>query len=220
MVSRNEGYRRGAGKEEVAIEILQAFLKERIGNPGSVIEDPAENYLFGDLRFGDGPTIECKGQPIDPAKYRQNFVEVFEVTGNQRHSGGFSSLCSVLGFSPDVLAATKVRVAGTTTEVGRLPYVSVSVTSISSAAFTAYVNYLDGGKHIYVYARDEILGHVRSALANGGFVRGAGKSNEDTFAVFIPLSGMRWSREDGKWSVSGEVTEAKAVATLSAALLG
>ena len=220
MVTRNEGYRRGAGKEDLSIAILQEFLRSRIGNPGTVINDPQENYLHGDLRFPRPATIECKGQPIDPGKYRQNFVEIFEVTANPRHADGFGSLASALGLEPRVLAATNVRAGGTTSQVGVLPFVSVSIRSIVSSAFTAYVNYKDGGKHIYLYSRDEILGHIRSALRGNGFVRGAGNSNEDTFAVYVPLPGMRWSRQAGVWTANGSVTEDAAVAALASALVG
>ena len=37
-----------------------------------------------------------------------------------------------------------------------------------------------------------------------GFVRGAGRSNEDTFAVFVPLPRLRWQRHDGNWEFRGD----------------
>lgn len=219
MVSRNEGYRRGAGKEAVALSILRDFLRETAGTPGTVIEDPDENYLHGDLRFSPTVTIECKGQPIDPDRYRQNFVEVFEVTRNPRHANGFAGLAGLLGMDEPALAAVKVRAGGRTSGLGVLPFVSTSITSIASSAFTAYVNYNDGGRHIYLYARDEIVGHLRRAVAGNGLVRGAGNSNEDTFAVFVPLASMRWTRRNGVWVATGE-TDGNAARGILAGALG
>lgn len=219
MVSRNEGYRRGAGKEAVAISILREFLRETAGNPGTVIDDPDENYLHGDLRFSPAVTLECKGQPIDPDRYPQNFVEVFETTRNPRHSGGFAGVAGLLGLDEAALAAVTVRTGATTSALGVLPFVSTSITSIASSALTAYVNYNDGGRHIYLYRRDEILGHLRRAVVGNGLVRGAGNSNEDTFAVFVPLPSMRWARRNGAWVATGE-TEERVARGVLADLLG
>lgn len=218
MVSRNEGYRRGAGKEELSIAILRDFLEERVGRPGEPITGADENYRHGDLRFSPTVTIECKGQPIDPVRYKQNFVELFEVTRNERHAGGFAAVAGILGMRENALAAASVRTGATRAELGRPTHLSVSITSISTAAFTAYVNYQEGGKHIYVYERDEIMGHIRRAVAGDSMVRGAGNSNEDTFAVFVPLPAMRWSRTGGSWVANGPTKEAAARDLLSGVL--
>jgi hypothetical protein len=218
MVSRSEGYRRGAGKEQLAVAILQDFLLDKLEYSGEVITDPDDNYRHGDLRFPTGSTIECKGQPIDPVRYPQNFVEVFEVTRNDRHSGGLSQAASLLGLSLNELEDAKVRFRSSESRVGKLPRVSVSITSISYATATAYVNYLNDGRHLYFYRRDEILSHIRTAVRRG-FVRGAGNSNEDTFAVFIPLARMRWVKVNQDWQSSGEDSEEDALAQLSNALL-
>ncbi|MGA1361795.1 MAG: hypothetical protein ACO36A_02610 [Ilumatobacteraceae bacterium] len=218
MVTRNEGYGRGAGKEELALTALRGFLTEKIGNAGDEITGYDDNYRMGDLRFPSGTTVECKGQPIDPARYTQNFVEVFEVTRNDLHMGGLDRAAELLGMSVADLTRTSVRVRGTTGTVGDQPRVSVSISSIATAGFTAYVNYVDGGRHIYVYERDELMGHIRTA-ARRGFVRGAGNSNEDTFAVFVPLSRMRWSRSGASWRAAGDEPEQESLARLSRSLL-
>lgn len=218
MVTRSEGYQRGAGKEQVAIAILQDFLLGKVGNPGKVITEPEDNYRHGDLRFPNGSTIECKGQPIDPVKYPQNFVEVFEATRNDRHLGGLEQVAASLGLSVPDLEDAEVRFQRSESRVGKLSRVSVSITSISFATATAYVNYLNGGQHLYVYKRDEILSHIRTAIGSG-FVRGSGNSNEDTYAVFIPLARMRWAQVHGQWQPSGEEPEEKALSQLAGALL-
>lgn len=218
MVSRNEGYRRGAGKEQVAVTILQDFLLSRLGQPGAVIAEPDDNYRHGDLRFPNGSTVECKGQPIDPARYTQNFVEIFEVTRNDLHLGGLERAASLLGLSVTDLEDAKVRSRGSEGRVGKLQRVSVSITSMASASATAYVNYLNGGQHLYIYRRDEILSHISTAIRRG-FVRGAGNSNDDTFAVFIPLARMRWTKVNERWRASGDESEEAATSQLASALL-
>jgi hypothetical protein len=87
--------------------------------------------------------------------------------------------------------------------LGHPPRVSVSLTSIAGSHFTAYVNPEDDGRHIYLYRRDELLKHVQIAVMRE-LLRGAGKSNEDTLAVLIPLSLWRWSRtRDQDWAYQG-----------------
>lgn len=218
MVTRNEGYGRGAGKEELALAALRGFLKEKIGHRGEEITGYEDNYRLGDLSFPTGVTVECKGQPVDPARYPQNFVEVFEVTANDLHLGGLARAAELLGMPVDDLVRTRVRARGAAGVVGNQQRVSVSISSIAAAGFTAYVNYLDGGRHIYVYERDELMGHIRTA-ARQGFVRGAGNSNEDTFAVFVPLSRMRWSRNGTDWRATGDEPEQDSLGRLSRSLL-
>jgi hypothetical protein len=218
MISRSDGYRRSAGKEQISIAVLQKFFREKIGNSGEIIVGAEENYRVGDLRFPQGLTIECKGQPIDPERYLQNFVEVFEVTENDRHVGGLSQIAELLDMTIDEIAQTSVRFRGAVSKVGNPPRVSVSITSICAAAYTAYVNSTNGGLHIYLYSRSEIVSHLRAAIRKG-FVRGAGKSNEDTFAVFVPLAQMRWTRRNGVWSISGNFPDQVVVSRLVADLL-
>lgn len=217
MVSRSEGYRRGAGKEQLSIAVLQEFLQDKLGRSGSVISGQEENYRLGDLMFPGGVSIECKGQPIDPVRYKQNFVELFEATRNDLHLGGLQRFADLLHMEPLDIIRAKVRFRGSITQVGELPRVSVSITSMESATFTAYVNYISGGQHIYLYERTEILEHIRVGISRG-LVRGAGNSNEDTYAVFIPLARMRWSRTGEGWAASGSEPETKSLSLLADAL--
>ena len=217
MVSRSEGYRRGAGKEQLSIDVLQEFLRDKLGRCGVVIDGQEDNYRHGDLRFPCGTTIECKGQPIDPFRYEQNFVELFESTQSDRHLGGLQRFADLLHLELSDIIHAKVRFRGSIAQVGELKRVSVSITSMESAAFTAYVNYMNGGQHIYIYERDEILSNIRSGLKKG-LVRGAGNSNEDTYAVFIPLPRMRWARNKERWAASGSESEIASISRLADAL--
>lgn len=210
MVSRNEGYALGRGKEGPALEMAAEFFRRVVGVEPSVVTDREENWERGDIRFPSGAYAECKGQPIDPDRYPLNFVEVCEVTPNPVHLGGMERLAASLGVDYWQLADVNVwdnrdghrgLCAFGTPEM-----VSPSFHTISSARVTVYVNATSPTAHIYLYGRNEIVRLVRDELLLGeGMVRGAGKSNEDTFGAKIPLPAMRWtSREGGGWEYAGE----------------
>lgn len=220
MVSRAEGYRRGAGKESPALAVVQEFFRVVVGVTLEVITDRDENYQLGDLRSPAGVTMECKGQPIDPLKYRQNFIEVFEETHRPEHAGGFRELAALLGMAPERLAELDVVLRdGTRVVLDSLPHVSVSIHSFFNSPLTTYVNYRDGGKWIYVYDRRELTGHIKEAVPKG-LRRGMGNSNEDTFAVLIPIAEKRWQRARGHWQWAGAGSAEAAVAHLRAVLNG
>lgn len=210
MVSRNEGYALGRGKEGPALEMASEFFRRVIGVEPSVVTDKDENWERGDIRFPSGQYAECKGQPIDPEKYPLNFVEVCEVTENPFHADGMERLASALGVGYWELADADVwdNRPGRKELVpfGEPAFVSPSFHTISSARVTVYVNATSPTAHIYLYGRSEIGKLVRDELLRGeGMVRGAGRSNEDTFGVKVPLPMMRWtSREGGGWEYSGE----------------
>jgi hypothetical protein len=202
-LSRPDGYRLAVGKEEVSLDVFSDFWDAEFGGVLERIEGAEDNYRFGDFRLDSYTTIEVKGQPINPYRYPQNFVEVFEVTQNQRHAGGFGELARHLQMSEKVLSCIPVKTqSGERVPLGRQKRVSVSVTSMTAAGWIAYVNAAEGGCHIYLYDQSELLGHIRRVVRHG-FVRGAGNSNDDTFAVFVPLPVHRWERTDGRWVYAG-----------------
>src|SRR5579863_8142862 len=108
LVSRNLGYRLAQGKEEPALQCAEKFFQDVVGITLTRITDATDNWQKGDFLAPSGATIECKGQGIDPAKYPQNFVEVFEITNNQKHAGGFEQLAKVLGIDERVLEKVQV----------------------------------------------------------------------------------------------------------------
>ena len=132
---------------------------------------------------------------------------MFEQTKNSRHEGGQAVLSGLLGQTlPKLRAANVYNSKAKTREVlGKVECLSISIRSIFSAEFTGYVNYSNGGRHIYLYSQEEITKHIKLASQNG-FLRGAGRSNEDTYAVLIPLSKHRWVREGFRWSYCGDGT--------------
>lgn len=219
-ISRGEGYRRGSGKEEGGLVLAEDFFARAVGVPLTRIRDPERNYADGDFDAPSGRTIECKRQPIDPRRYPQNFVEVFEYSEQPRHRSGAAALCSILGAGLDELSDTRVRVHGNgTSAVGRLPGASVSIRSIARAAYTVYANPDSAPQHLYVYEREELLGAIRAAVRHSGFRRGMGNSNEDTFAVLVPLPRDRWERSDADWRYAGTAEENRAITVMRSTLL-
>lgn len=207
MVSRTEGYQNAAGVEKIALEAFRSFATSVFGWSLKDIHDAEMNYLEGDFEIKPGYSIECKGQPIDPQKYPKNFVELFEVTRNPRHEGGLEVVANLLGLSIGDLISLRVYNAKTkrSETVGNERSVSVSIRSIWKAAFTGYINYALGGRYVYLYSGTEIQDCIRTAVKEG-LVRGAGRSNEDTFAVTIPLARHRWERKGSSWDYFGDGT--------------
>ncbi len=217
MITRSQGYGLSAGKEEPALAAAQDFFERVIGVRVERITGAQENYERGDFLAPSGVSIECKGQPIDPARYKQNFVEIFEVTENERHRDGLTTVAQLLGIDLSRAERIPVRIKGrgVPTPLGRPDFISVSIRSMAASGWTIYVNHVGG--HVYLYSSDEIMEHLRST-APLGLARGAGRSNEDTFAVFIPLAKRRWLRSDGAWCWAGEGEQVDAVQSVSKSL--
>jgi hypothetical protein len=209
VVSRSEGYRRGAGKEEGGLVVAEKFFGAHVGVELTRVMDADENYLAGDFRAPSGKSIECKRQPIDPVKYANNFVEVCEETRNPRHEGGGVLLAGLFGITEDQLAAVSVTRRGVRTKFGTPEHLSVSVRSIAGSVLTVYVN-PGPPAHLYVYESAALMGAIKGAMRFKGLVRGAGMSNEDTFAVFVPAPAARWTTGFGEtsWRLSGPGSEA------------
>lgn len=211
-ISREEGYRRSKGKEEQGIQVALNFCKQFFGITPIRIEDPKENYLYGDLRLNgtlEG-TIEVKTQPIDPVKYTKNFVEVFEETKKERHQNGKKKFCELLDIRQTELDQCEYTVKsdkeknakGTLEDVD--DRISVSIQSIRNSKYTIYVNPYGEVKYLYLYDSDALIRLIKESMLRGGLVKGAGNSNNVTFAVFVPLPKKRWSCRDGTWIFIGE----------------
>lgn len=199
MVTRTEGYRAGRGKEGPAIDLVRGFMRNVLGEPTWLIEGAENNYRHGDLMTRSGAGVEVKGQPIDPARYAQNYVEVCEVTNNPRHEDGFRRLCTLLGLSPELLDRVPVRGVDRAT-FGHPPYVSCSLESIFDDNLTIYAN--APGGYLYVYDRDEITHLIKSAVP-GGMRAGPGNANEDSFGVFVPVAAQVWRLVEDEWHYRG-----------------
>lgn len=224
-VSRAQGYKNAVGKEGPAIEFAQQFLRSVLNLESSVITDQADNYSRGDLVVdSSGLTIEVKGQPIHPKKFKQNFVEVFEApaySANPSHSRGLEHLAALLGLSVEALAALRFRLPKTEGDfpVGQPPFVSVSIQSFFGSSCVIYAGVTTG--YIYLYQSDELVELVKSAVRSDGFGRGFGNSNEVTYAVLVPNAAWRWHRgAAGQWAWAGTGDENAAVSAARQLLSG
>lgn len=202
VITKNESYRLSGGKEQAALSVARRFFSEVVGLEPVVVTDKWENILCGDLRFPSGQYAECKGQPVDPYKYANNFVEVCEATTNPDLIGGMGSLSSLLGIPMDDLSSVPVKNHdGTVSPFGYHPLLHNSLESISHSRVTLYVNSTAG--HVYAYGRNEIIRAVSSAVSSKGMLRGAGNSHEDTFGALTALPVMRWELRGDEWSYFG-----------------
>lgn len=220
MVTRTEGYIAGRGKEKLALDMAEAFFVNRVGVDLRTVTDKDENYDHGDFCAPSGEYIEVKGQPIDPVRYPENFVEICEITDNPLHRGGMTRLARLLDMTIDQLSAVSVWNAPTRTRTifGAPTCVSVSLHTLASARVTAYVNATSPTAHLYIYGRAELLQAVQQAIRSGT-VRGAGNSNEDSIGVKVPLPLMTWtSPEGGGWRYTGAHTEQWALSKLQSVL--
>lgn len=215
MPTRGEGYQRAVGKEELALRVAEDFFRTVLGLEPLRINDRDENYTLGDFRFRGG-TVECKGQPIDPDRYRQNFVEVFEAPDNKRgyHLAGFDQVAGYLGATSAELegmmvAERRADYGGGSGPLGRIEHVSVSITSMTNSLYVVYVN--SGAGHLYLYSSRELVALIANRVRAGGLMRGLGDSNDDTFAVMVPLPDYRWKRTEGEWHWTGAGEEEPAI---------
>jgi hypothetical protein len=209
MVTRDEGYERGRGKEDPALDVVRDCIKSVMGLEAGIIADKERNRLYGDLEFVG--TAECKGQPIDPDRYANNFVEVFEdVTdlGKEMHSDGFARTAEILeiprGEFSEVTYVDHRFADRPVLKLGVICRISTSMESIAGSDLTIYANADPKRTFVYFYTREFLLRVVREAVLRGGLRRGMGQSNEDTFGVLVPVSPARWCRVDGQWHFVGE----------------
>jgi hypothetical protein len=220
-ISREEGYRRSAGKEDPALQVAREFFEVVVGLAApTVIVEAERNRKHGDLDLGH-ITAECKSQPIDPEQYDRNFVEVFEDTSSLErfhHRDGLRRTADILNIDLDVMVRVSYRDARTRgqsglrlglglAELGALPFVSCSLESIAGSELTIYVNPDPRRTFVYVYRRAFLLEQVRRQVLQGGLWRGKGRSNDDTFGVFVVNSPACWRREQKTWQFTGPGVE-------------
>ncbi len=163
--------------------------------------DGPHNHTHGDLLAPSGCTIEVKRQPIDPKKYPANFVEIMEdMTRNPKphHVGGFVRTAEILRIQPEDLARLRVTTpqAKSTHALGTLSHVSASLESMTRAKFVIYAN--PELAVVYIYSAMGLLREVRKN-ARRKLIRGAGASNEDTIATFVPNSHASFRRVGDVW---------------------
>lgn len=220
MITRADGYRRSAGKEEKGILVAVNFLSHVLGVNVELISDKHANYSQGDLLTENRKSIEVKTQPINPIKFKYNFVELFEITDKPEHSAGFRRVADILEMTLEKLASVAVRLRnGQIESLTHLANVSVSIESFNRSIFVVYVNPYDANKYIYVYEKSFLKHHITDAVLKKGLVRGAGNSNVDTFAVYVPYPPAIWRHTDVTgWKYAGSEREHDVMRSLTECL--
>lgn len=209
MISRAEGYRRSVGKEHKGLKLATSFLSDVLQLTAVPVHDKERNYSHGDLLIRGKYYIEVKSQPINPVKHPQNFVELFEITANPKHAGGFERIVELLNTSRERLAAVQVKPGSRVVQLSNPPMISVSIESSARASWVVYTNPYSDVKFIYVYERALFHQEITSSLWRTGLIRGAGRSNVDTFAVFISLPPAIWKYSlSTSWQFIGNGNEA------------
>lgn len=201
MITRNEGYRRSAGKEELSLAIFDEWATQyNITN--SRIEGYENNRLQGDIMLQNKSTIELKSQNI--GAYAQNFIEVGELTTNPLHATGYDKLCLIL--EPyGVSALSEVKVTNrdkSVTTFGVPRFFNVGFTPVANGANIMYIN--NDTSLMYFYTAKKFMSLVANAIVNKGFSRGLGMANEDSVSVFIPNSEVAWKKNNGTFAYIGK----------------
>ncbi|MEQ1933167.1 MAG: hypothetical protein ABL962_04725 [Fimbriimonadaceae bacterium] len=219
-------YRAGHGKEEIAINLAQDFLRSVLGVESGFVEDAQLNYECGDLRCGE-KWVEVKGQGINPQKYDQNYVEIFEGPLPSTKHSDFAELAASLKIDEDVLSRVLFtpytmingRKRAVSREcLGQIQPVSISITNFLKTSAVIYANnWIEGLRYLCVYDSTDLFQQCREAILNNLLTRGRGLSNFVTYAVNIPYSDMIWLIEDDVWTYSGH-DEALAIAEVKSLL--
>ena len=189
-LTRNEGYKRAAGKEQIASAIFLDWAKH-YNFDIEEIKGYESNRTIGDY-YLNGKPVECKSQPI--GKYNQNFIELGEITANPIHSNGWQSLKDML-----ITNGTSI------THMEEYTYFNYALTPATNGAHMIYIN--RDTQLIYVYSSQRFIKEVATAVKEKGIQRGLGKSHKDTLSCFIPNATAVFQKINGEWTYKGTTDE-------------
>lgn len=201
IITRNEGYKRAAGKEEQSENIFSNWT-ETYNIDTTKTQGYDNNRLYGDYMLSNNSFLELKSQNV--GQYSKNFVEIGEYTKNSLHNEGFNTLSKHLQqYAITDLENIKLTNRNKTiTTFGKPEHFNIGLTPVFNGAHIMYINI--STELIYFYSNKKFLTHIMKAIANNGFHRGLGMSNEDSVAVFIPNSEVSWQKQDNKWVYTGK----------------
>lgn len=200
IITRNEGYKRAAGKEEQSENIFYNW-SENYGINTTKTQGYDNNRLYGDYILPNNSFLELKSQNV--GQYSKNFIEIGEYTRNTLHSEGYETLSKHFkGYGITDLENIKLTNRNKTiTTFGKPEHFNVGMTPVFNGAHIMYINI--STELIYFYSNKKFLSHIMKAVANNGFHRGLGMSNEDSVAVFIPNSEVSWQKQGNEWVYTG-----------------
>ncbi len=187
-LTRAQGYKNNAWKGKLGEEIFEDFLSfYRI--PYTKIEGKTENMENGDYRT-PANYIEVKSQNI--GNYKQNFVELGEITDKEYHSEGYDKLVELFDTYGVNIPA----------KLDRIEYFNFALTPVSNGAIMAYLNI--STKLIYLYTPKTFLTSVAEYINQKGIQQGLGKSNMHTISSFCMNGKVAFQKNGNSWTYNGE----------------
>lgn len=200
IITRTEGYKRAAGKEEQSENIFYNWSKNYNINTIKT-EGYENNRLYGDFILPNKHFLELKSQNI--GQYSKNFIEIGEYTQNPLHSEGYNTLSTVLD-NNNITNLHNIKLTNrnkTVSTFGTPEYFNIGLTPVFNGAHIMYINIAT--QLIYLYSNKKFIQHIMNAIQTNGFHRGLGMSNEDSVAVFIPNSEVSWQQQSNEWVYTG-----------------
>jgi hypothetical protein len=209
LPQRDERHWMATRPREAAISYVTEFFSRLLGvTPDTItrITDPTVSFYQGDLRLPNSRTAEVKARPIDPNRYPLTRIEIASLTFDPRHIGGAAQLAHMMNLDAltlaDVVINDFTKPAQETHKFGSPDYISVMINSNLGSAVTVFAN--PANHNIYIYTREEIMGHIRRGLLAGSCRRGEYPDQPDTLTLLIPLPRWRYAKDrHGMWRYTG-----------------
>lgn len=190
-LTRSEGYKLNAWKGKVGEDIFEDFVKS-IGKKYTKIEDKIGNMTKGDYIIGN-KYYEVKSQNI--GQYRQNFIELGEVTDKEYHSNGYKELT-------EYLSRKNLKLQD---YLEPIEYFNFALKPVSNGATMVYIN--RNTKLIYLYSPNYFLTTLTENIKLKGINRALGKSNKDSIGAFAENAKASYQKIDNKWVYTGTADE-------------
>lgn len=187
-LTRAEGYKQNAWKGNVGETIFEDFMTF-YGIPYTKISDKKGNMEQGDYHNGVH-FFEVKSQNI--GNYKQNFVELGEVTDKEYHASGYDKL----------VALFKKFNVNIEDKLSAIKYFNFALTPVANGAMMVYIN--RNTKLIYIYTAKTFLTSVAEYINSRGIQKGLGRSNQSTVSSFCMNAKVVFQKEGNKWVYKGE----------------
>jgi hypothetical protein len=186
-LTRAQGYKQNAWKGKIGEEIFEDFLSF-YGIAYTKINDKKGNMEQGDY-YNGVHYFEVKSQNI--GNYKQNFVELGEITDKEYHSEGYSKLVKLFE-KYDVNIVSKLK---------PIKHFNFALTPVANGAMMVYIN--RDTKLIYIYTAKTFLTSVAEYIKEKGIQLGLGKANKDSVSSFCMNAKVVFQKEGNKWVYKG-----------------
>lgn len=187
-LTRAQGYKNNAWKGKIGEEVFEDFMNF-YGIGYNKIEGKTDNMTKGDY-YNGSHYFEVKSQNI--GNYKQNFVELGEITDKEYHADGYKKLV-------DLFSKYGVNIVS---KMKPIKHFNFALTPVANGALMVYIN--TNTKLIYIYTAKSFLKSVAEHIKQKGIQVGLGKSNQDTVSSFCMNAKVVFQKEGNKWVYKGE----------------